>query len=354
MSKIYLLIIVFMLIGCTNYQPIFPEGYAGDRSTISDTFIQVGSGEAQFFYVESVNRIPVENALDITSQTSFNKGRVIYPSGYIREVPSQPLTINVIGKNVYSAPILGLMDSNNLYTIQADLEINPKKNHDYLIKGILENNYRAIWIEDNTGGIVSSIYTYINGKSEYISSRELKGYSPANTKEEIYLQIKGGETNGTIIKKIGHPDRIEKLPSTLFRPFRQTIYKYDQLGEIHFYNFFGTLYTRKIVPNIGDIKLELTERLTNNDPIYLRELGIFYYKNSNLSTDELDLFAQKILDLKHSKDPYMVDALAWFCKILGASKNTKYKNLLQNLSQDDVHNKLRRYARSSFKEINAN
>ncbi|WP_444887679.1 hypothetical protein [Microbulbifer sp. JMSA008] len=352
MNKIFLLITVAILSGCTNYQPIFPEGYTGGRATVSDTFIQVGLGEAQFFYAESVDKILVENALDITYKTSNNKGRVIYPSGYIREIPSRPLKINIIGKNVYSAPILGLLDSENEYTIQATLEFSPQNNHDYLIKGILEKNYRAIWIEDNSGEIVSSIYAHTNGKSGYISSNELKGYSQSNTKEEIYLQIRGGETDKTIVKKIGRPDNIEKLSSSLFRPFRQTIFKYNELGEIYFYEFFGTLYTRKIVPNIRDIKLELTHKLNSNDPIFLRELGISYYQTDNLSVSELDLFAKKIMKLKYSKDPYMVDALAWFCKILGASKNEKYVKFLQDLSQDDVHRKLRRYARSSFKEVN--
>ena len=49
-------------------------------------------------------------------------------------------------------------------------------------------------------------------------------------------------------------------------------------------------------------------------------------------------YSEKINDSTH------VDAMAWLCKILGASGDTKYRTLLDEVSRARVHRKLRGYA----------
>lgn len=354
MNKAISLIVVTLLVGCTNYQPIIPEGYTGGISTISDTFIQVGRGEAQFFYVESVNGVPVRNALDTTAEASHNKGVVIYPSGAIRGIPSELLKIVVTGENYHAAPVLQFFDSKNSYEIKEEIEFQPKKGIDYLVKGRLEKNYHAIWIEDISGNIVSSITAYENKNKKLITSNELTGYSLPKNERQIFLQIQGGEASDIIVKKLGSPDDIEQLNAKSLFSVAQTIYTYDDLGEIYFTKNFKKLFVKKIVPNRENNNIELKDQLLSNDPIFLRELGMNYYRLADIPESELDQIAGKIWELKDSEDSYMVDALSWFCKVLGKSNNEKYREILQSLMSQDVSNKLKRYAKSSLKNLPGN
>lgn len=354
MNKIILFFIVTLFIGCTNYQPIIPKGYKGGVSTISDTFTQVGRGEVQIFYVESINGNPVHNALDVTYQISHNKGMTIYPSGSIRDIPSEPLKITIVGQNYHAAPLGQWLDSKNLHTIKETLSFHPKSEIDYLVKGALKNNYHAIWIEDIFGKIISNITTYDNGKTQYISSNKLKNYSAPVTEEQTFLNIQGGESSEIIIKKLGPPDSMEQLKASLFRPLHQTTYAYNDLGEIYFSRIFNNLFVKKIIPNRENNNITLEDQLLSNNPIFLRELGIDYYKLSDISESELDQIANKIWSLKDSRDPYMIDALSWFCKVLGNSNNSKYRKTLESLASQDIHRKLKKYARSSLENLPSN
>ena len=53
----------------------------------------------------------------------------------------------------------------------------------------------------------------------------------------------------------------------------------------------------------------------------------------------------------NTKDRHHVDAMAWLCKVLGASGQTKYKATLKRVAQEAPSSKLKKYAKQSLSKL---
>ena len=74
-----------------------------------------------------------------------------------------------------------------------------------------------------------------------------------------------------------------------------------------------------------------------------------YLQNANV----VNIVNDELLKNYHlnSKDKYFVDALAWMCKILGASGNKDYASTLVQVLQKSPSRKVRKYANNSLKTL---
>jgi hypothetical protein len=97
----------------------------------------------------------------------------------------------------------------------------------------------------------------------------------------------------------------------------------------------------------------LQDRLMTDDGLTLRDLAREYYLNAVVGESELDLFANRIWQLKQSQDRYVVDAVSWFCKLILKSKNPRYRDMLEKVAEHATSKKLRKYAQVSHDRLPA-
>jgi hypothetical protein len=130
-----------------------PEGYTGPRATISDTATSLGSSSADLFVLSKVDGKMIHESITGTRQANYGRGFYMAPVAVNREVPAQPAKYTIVGRRVYAAPILELV--NKIYEITGELEFTPEADGSYVVKGKLGDDYSAVWLENaRTGDLV--------------------------------------------------------------------------------------------------------------------------------------------------------------------------------------------------------
>jgi len=82
-----------------------------------------------------------------------------------------------------------------------------------------------------------------------------------------------------------------------------------------------------------------------------RHLAKGYFLQDVLNQGILDLFASEVWHNQQVDDRIITDATAWWCKVLGKSRNPRYRNLLEHVSNKATASKLRKYARLSLAQL---
>jgi hypothetical protein len=86
------------------------------------------------------------------------------------------------------------------------------------------------------------------------------------------------------------------------------------------------------------------EQLVHGDWVAIRSVAQSLYGNTN--TEVLDVAAEVLLEKYPHAGEYRdaVDAMAWVCRSLGASNNSRYRPILEQVEKDkSVHRKLREH-----------
>ena len=88
-----------------------------------------------------------------------------------------------------------------------------------------------------------------------------------------------------------------------------------------------------------------SEVISNGDERDLRQLTKLLMKQRNpIDTSLLDQVADRIYHSRMEQGGDMADTLAHMCKLLGKSKNGKYKQVMREVSEKAAHSTLRKYA----------
>lgn len=85
----------------------------------------------------------------------------------------------------------------------------------------------------------------------------------------------------------------------------------------------------------------------------LRRASQSIYHNGLRERVVLDVLAEKLLQTYNDTSQIGVDALAWACKALGQSGNTRYRNVLKTVIKNAKHSKVRKYAKQSLDKMPA-
>ncbi|WP_052713012.1 hypothetical protein [Pseudoalteromonas rubra] len=163
MKQVWLLLSLLMLSGCaTTYSPI-PDNYNGPKSTIGSTEKRHSTSKADMFFLYKVNGKLIDNSLGASRSATYGQGFALTTSHVTTAVPSsEPITLTLVGRTVYAAPVQTL--SGTVYEITGDLTFTPTPDVRYVVKGTLDADYSAVWVEETeTGKIIKSkIETYEN------------------------------------------------------------------------------------------------------------------------------------------------------------------------------------------------
>lgn len=175
-----------------------------------------------------------------------------------------------------------------------------------------------------------------------------------------FSKIGRGMSIYDIYGKIGLPDYEAYFNITRHRPFiggvlvPQIQVTYRDKGTIQFINDNvknGRVVWRvyKVFPQIkvtdyGDEPEGLIDKLKSNNPGTIRKAAKIFYQEETLETETLDIVATVIWKYRNTDDRIMADAIAWLCKVVGKSKNSRYQTLISEVSKISENSKIERYA----------
>jgi len=162
--KILFMCLALLTSGCVSiYSPV-PDNYQGKISEIYSSGKRHSSGKTDLFYLSKINGKYIENTLSATRDATYGNGFTLVPRLLITNVPSREATFSIIGRTEHAAPIQALTDK--VYEVKGDIVFVPEPDNEYIVKGVLGENYSAVWIESKKTGEVVKRKIEINGSAE--------------------------------------------------------------------------------------------------------------------------------------------------------------------------------------------
>lgn len=151
MSRLPLLVpflaVAALLGGCVTYAPSIPAGYTGPRAVIRDTALSHSGSKVDYFYVAKINGAAIEESRTKSVMANQGRGFMMDPVLLDREVPAgSAIKLELVGRTEYAAPILAL--TNAVYQVKGEITITPAEDRTYAVKGVLGEDYSAVWLED--------------------------------------------------------------------------------------------------------------------------------------------------------------------------------------------------------------
>lgn len=123
-----------------------PLNYDFSSIIIKDSAEILDTDKVNFYYVKKIDNEVSENNLDNSVKLNRGRGMRISPYEFDRELPLKNVKLTIAGKLQYGAPIQELL--NKAYEIEGTINFIPEKNRKYVVKGELNQNYQAVWLED--------------------------------------------------------------------------------------------------------------------------------------------------------------------------------------------------------------
>jgi len=209
-----LLTICLTLTGCaatsSNYKPSIAASYTGETATLDDTFVRVGSGQAIMFAAQKIDDKDIFHIIASSASASYGKGVELVTRGVSRALPIKPLTLYLVAQRQHGAPISAMLSSETSNYVDANVTFLPKVNEVYIVNGRLSDKNSAVWIEDKGGNVVSTVTQGIGSNAQPLSvDRTTKNYLKQRSKLETFLYIQGGESDKSVVNKLGQPDKID-------------------------------------------------------------------------------------------------------------------------------------------------
>ncbi len=163
-TKPFLLVAATILLNAcsTNTNPV-PEGYSGPLAMMADSNVRPSRESIDFFFLEQVDGKKVANSLGATIQANQGMGLSLVPKMVDRVIPATPATFTITGRTHYAAPILELAAT--VYQISGDVTFTPLPDHSYVVKGMLNEQYSGVWIEDTRYHTVVGKKIEVNGST---------------------------------------------------------------------------------------------------------------------------------------------------------------------------------------------
>ena len=93
------------------------------------------------------------------------------------------------------------------------------------------------------------------------------------------------------------------------------------------------------------------DQLTRGGSVSIKQAAESMYNTGERNTEVLDVAAEVLLDRYPTSSSRDIDTLAWLCRALGNSRNSRYYSTLNEVAQSNSHRKLRKYAKKAMKEV---
>jgi hypothetical protein len=168
--KIALSSAIALLVGACVVSPV-PEGYTGPVAHITDTMTPRNAMSTDFFTLTKINGFNIVDSISATDGSNRTPGALKTPVIIARDVPTNEGSFTIVGHTHYVAPVLAL--TNTVYDVGGEIKFAPLANHSYVVKGVLGDNYSAVWIEDAKTGEVAGHKIEIKGSAALSTAGKL-------------------------------------------------------------------------------------------------------------------------------------------------------------------------------------
>jgi hypothetical protein len=153
MKKLVLIFLV-LLNGCVSLHSPYPEGYDGPSALFASTENRIDGSTVQLFYLEKVNQKLIVNSMGASRGVTQGQGFSFTSQLIESAVPAIQSTFTIVGATANAAPIQSLFSDNLI--VRGDITFKPEPHTEYIVKGTLNPEYLAVWIENKeTGEIIS-------------------------------------------------------------------------------------------------------------------------------------------------------------------------------------------------------
>ena len=384
MKILVALLIGLLQVGCVTYSPPVPVGYTGKLASVDDSYILLGKGAAEFFYLDRIDGKPIYNARGSSAATSSGQGMSLTASGYSRAIPTKPTKLTLTATVYFAAPIAALFSTRKNNHVSGEIDFTPMPDMHYVVKGTFEADSAAIWLEDLDGNIVSDT---VEKKGDKIDIVTLKDATHKKlTKTAFFAGLEPGLSHVSVNSILGEPDEVEVHKANFFQTRSDFVYhKYEGLGRI-IYASSGSMpeYISKVELHYSPKTKLRHEQNTQSESngegsdstSKEKELVDF---EANMRTVNADILSQ--VQSKHSPkinsavmraerihtfdpallqefrkqinegmnkatiDKHLTQAYARMLHILSVSSNPKNKELVQIAAQEAQSKKLKKYAK---------
>lgn len=141
-----------LLVGCGSIYNPLPDGYAGPKAKVVDTYKNHTGSTAHFFELIKVDGKVVDNSGWRTYRVNRGRGFQMTPSMVSREIPTKTQTFTIEGF-VYFATDAQAIFGNDMHVV-GDMTFTPVANETYFVKGDLDKKGSVVWLEDSKGNVV--------------------------------------------------------------------------------------------------------------------------------------------------------------------------------------------------------
>ena len=156
-------VLLLTLSGCAIYSTPVPDNYNGPIAVVKDSINVYSSSKVDFFYMDKFEGKRIENSRSKTIEVNDGRGMHMQPVVLERFIPVKEAVVKIVGRTVYAAPILSF--TNTVYEVSGDVIFKPEQDKTYVVKGILGEDYSAVWIEEKITSKVVSNKIEMNGSA---------------------------------------------------------------------------------------------------------------------------------------------------------------------------------------------
>ena len=104
------------------------------------------------FYAYKVDGKIINNILSETASRNSGRGFVLDVAPYERRLPVKPVTIELVATTYHAADIGGIFGES--YFVSGTVTFTPVDGGRYVVRGILGEDYSAVWLETADGRVV--------------------------------------------------------------------------------------------------------------------------------------------------------------------------------------------------------
>ncbi|NND68494.1 MAG: hypothetical protein HKN19_12980 [Halioglobus sp.] len=111
------------------------------------------------------------------------------------------------------------------------------------------------------------------------------------------------------------------------------------------------LFSTAAVANIDVVDQRYIDQLSKGGLTSIKQAAQSIYNTGEMDTEVLDVAAEVLLSRYPTAARNEIDTLAWVCRAIGNSRNSRYSATLREVSEGSADRKLRKYASQALSQV---
>ncbi|HEY9033373.1 MAG TPA: hypothetical protein VIN71_05510, partial [Pseudomonadales bacterium] len=244
--------------------------------SIHDSFLPDDAQRSIYFYVKAIDGVAGDNAKHLAQHARYGNMQGLSNQGYRHNLPTgRTVTLTLAASRLTTTGVVPIafayesIPAKEERLLEGDLRFTPKGGTIYQVRGIINDQYQAVWLESSNGEIVAQIER-IAGGAPTAAQPAASDYTGLDINEH-FIRILGGETPQLVKAKFGEPDMQNRTASRRDVNTGRLTYNYLNLGSVHFLEDYqrGIAFSNRVDPEFE--RLALATVLQAANPALMRQ-----------------------------------------------------------------------------------